>query len=62
MLRKVFKGLFNRCAVCGESCEPEMLQDMGKYVMCITCLKKEKEELKRKQETGTPEKSGGLFI
>lgn len=48
MLRRLFGGLFNRCAVCGEACEPEMLRNMGKYYICTDCLRQE-EKLRKKK-------------
>jgi len=50
MLRWLFPDLFNRCAVCGKSYEPEMLQDVGKYYMCLDCLEQEKKERKKKNK------------
>lgn len=61
MFRRFFPDLFNRCAVCGEVCEPEILQDMGKYYMCLECLEQEKKDRKKKDKIKRKKKKNALL-
>lgn len=62
VFRQLFKGLYNRCAVCGESYEPELLRDMGKYVMCVVCLEQEEKTHKEKVKTKAKNKKEGVEV
>lgn len=46
-------ALFNRCAVCDGEYPPEILRNMGKYIMCVFCLEQEQETLKEKGKVKT---------
>lgn len=61
MFRRLFPDLFNRCAACGEVRKPEMLQDVGKYYMCLDCLEQEKRERKKNNKVKRKKRKNALL-